>query len=91
MKVTRFYFVRSMMSVEQAIKSAMLVMLRNRGLSAIEVTAYEEEERSMGYCDTCYSEYTVVMISYITETGVQSRFEYYGGFAELIRELEASS
>jgi hypothetical protein len=79
------------MSVEQAIKNAMLVMLRNRGVSAIEVTKYEEETREIGGCETCWDEYAVVMITYITETGVTDKYEYYGEFGELIQELDASS
>jgi hypothetical protein len=92
MKVTRFHLEVNggIMSVEQAIKNAMLVMLRNRGISAIEVTKFEEQERNDGYCETCWYEYTVVVINYITETGVTKTYEYQGQFSELIQELDAS-
>jgi hypothetical protein len=65
-------------------------MLKNRGIhNVIRVEDWEEAERNDGYCETCYYEYTVVVIRYITETGVRDEFEYYGSFAELIQELTA--
>jgi hypothetical protein len=93
MKVTRFHLEVNggIMSVEQAIKNAMLVMLRNRGINAIEVTKYEEETVEIGGCETCWDEYAVVIITYITETGVTNSYEYDGEFGKLIQELDASS
>jgi hypothetical protein len=79
------------MNVEQVIKNAMVVMLRNRGIFAIEVNSFEEQQRSDGYCETCWYEYTVVVITYTTETGSVQPYEYRGEFSELIQELDASS
>lgn len=76
------------MGVDESIKSAMLVLIKNQGIhNAIRVDGWEEKELSTGYCETCYDEYTVVMIQYITDTGVRDEFEYYGQFSELIQEL----
>lgn len=66
----------------------MLAMIKNLGIhDAVRVDGWEEKELSSGYCETCYHEYTVVMIQYITETGVRDEYEYYGEFSELIKEL----
>lgn len=76
------------MSFEDNLKNAMLALIINRGChNAIRVDSYEEKELSTGYCETCYYEYTVVVIKYITSTGVRDEHEYYGPFSELIQEL----
>lgn len=79
------------MSFEDAIKDAMVGMLKNRGMDAVRVNSYKEEERYDGFCETCYYNWTVVFITYITSKGEIDEYEYYGEFSELIQELEANS
>jgi len=75
-------------SFEDNLKNAMLALIIRDGCrDAIRVESYEEKELSDGYCETCYYEYTVVIINYITSTGVRDEYEYYGPFSELIQEL----
>ena len=76
------------MSATKALHNAALKMLRNRGITAIEVTSFEEETVSGGYCETCYYEETLVDITYITETGVVKVYEFSGSFAELVKALD---
>lgn len=52
-----------------------------------QVTSYEQDERYYGICDTCRSEETVVVISYLTTDDEYRTYEYDGSFANLINAL----
>jgi hypothetical protein len=54
---------------------------------AQRIVSYEEEERADGYCETCYYEWTIFTITYLGGDGLQRVYEYYGDFAEFVREL----
>lgn len=54
---------------------------------AAKVTAYEEVEKSTGYCETCYYEWTEVDILYVDTEGKERKYNYDGDFGDLIRTL----
>jgi hypothetical protein len=76
-----------MANLNDALLEAMTKALGRWGFSGVTAVAYKQDERSEGYCDTCYHEYTVVTITYRTADGSSGVYEYYGDFGELIREL----
>lgn len=77
------------MSFEDAIKASMASLLQSYGIDAVRVNSYEEEERMDGFCDTCYYEWTVVVINYIDSKGVIADYNFRGDFGDLINELTA--
>jgi len=76
-----------MTKFNDALLQSMLDMLNARNLDAVQVVAYEEVEKSDGYCDSCYYEWTEVEITYLTNEGQTRVYSYGGDFGELIREL----
>lgn len=76
-----------MTSVNEAIKSALCLMLANRGTSIIKVTSWEEETHVGGYCETCAYEETVVKIHYVDGDYDDCTYTWSGSFAELIQTL----
>jgi hypothetical protein len=79
------------MSFNAALKTAAANLLRSEGRDVAEVVSLEEEERADGFCETCYYEWTVVIITYLSNTGDEETYVYSGDFSELIRELERNS
>jgi hypothetical protein len=58
-----------------------------RGYDVAEIISVEQEERSGGYCETCWYEEIVVEIQYKDSHGDVNSYTYYGNMAELMREL----
>jgi hypothetical protein len=56
-------------------------------LDAVEVTDFEDVQKSDGYCETCYYEYMACDITYKNSAGKTQVYEYYGTVAELVRNL----
>jgi hypothetical protein len=54
---------------------------------AVDVLDFYQTKRSSGSCDTCYYEYTVVVVTYRTESGDVREYVYGDDFADLIRTL----
>lgn len=77
-----------MSETKAAVKEAMNAwgreFLRGGGFDVLEDAeiTYEEESRSDGYCETCYYDYYVVVVSDGTH-----KEEYSGDFAELLRDM----
>lgn len=67
--------------------SSMAQLLRRRGCDVVRVTSYREVERSDGYCETCYFDWTEVEIYYLDRNGETLTYNYGGNFADLIKEL----
>jgi C4-type Zn-finger protein len=77
-----------MTKFNEALLESMLEMIQKNYPNAKKVVAYEEVEKSTGYCDSCYYEYTEVYIQYLTEENTEPKtYNYSGDFGELIREL----
>ena len=77
-----------MTKFNEALLESMLELVKARSNpDAVKVVAYEEVQKSDGYCETCYYEYTEVKITYLTSSGETSEYGYSGSFAELIRDL----
>lgn len=57
------------------------------GDKAVEVLDFYQTDHSSGYCESCYFEYTVVVIKYRTESGDVREYVYGDDFADLIRTL----
>lgn len=76
-----------MNKLNDALLESMTSYLSRIGYIDVKAVSYEEDERSEGYCDTCYYEYTVVSISFTTANGSTGVYEYFGDFGQLIREL----
>lgn len=53
-----------------------------------QVISYEQEVETDGYCETCYTEETVVNIAYFTGSGTRYVYTYRGSFSSLIKKLE---
>ena len=70
------------------IKQAMSSLLQSFDLDCVEVVSYEEETKYDGYCETCYYEWTEVVIEYKDSNGDTQSYNYWGGFAELVRALD---
>lgn len=51
------------------------------------VLSWEEEDKSTGYCETCYYEYTELNLTYLGVDGQTYTYEYSGNFAEFMRDL----
>lgn len=77
------------MTFEDAIRDSMVGLLHAYGIDAVRVNSYEEEERMDGFCDTCYYEWTVVVINYTDSRGVIDDYTFTGDFGDLIRELSS--
>lgn len=75
------------MSLEDSIKGAMLNLLKEYDIDAVEVTYFEDSTRSGGGCDTCWYDYAVVEIRYIDSNGSRKVYVYEGAFGDLIRAL----
>lgn len=71
----------------KAFSEAIAIDLRERGLDAVEVTDFEDETQSTGYCDTCYYEYAVVKITYKDSDGALKNYTISESFAEYIKYL----
>lgn len=59
------------------------------GVPGAEIIDIEQETESSGYCDTCWSEYIVVYVTYLDEDGDRQTYTYRGNMAEWIQELTA--
>lgn len=79
------------MSFNAALKTAAAKLLRSEGIDVAKVLSFKEEECADGFCDTCYYEWTVVIVTYLSNTGFEETYVYSGDFSELIRELERNS
>jgi len=77
--------------IEEAIKQAMKNMLVKSGYDVKSVLSYQDETESTGYCDSCYYEYAVVDINYITQDNVNRTYRYNGNFSDLINTLDQNS
>lgn len=58
-----------------------------RAPDAVKILNVEQDERSGGYCETCWYEEIVVEISYEDVTGEPGLYTYYGDMGEFVREL----
>lgn len=54
---------------------------------AVEILDFREETVNDGYCETCWYEYTVVEIDFISQSGERGTFVYGDDFADLVKEL----
>lgn len=74
---------------EATFHGALLDYLKKFGahLDAKEVTGYEDDTESSGYCDTCWYEEAIVRICYKNANDEVLEHTYYGSFADLIRSL----
>lgn len=77
-----------MISFNKALLQSMLELVQERFPEAIEIVSYDEVDKSDGYCDTCYYEWTEVEIFYLTSEDATPRmYNYSGDFGQLIRRL----
>lgn len=65
--------------------------LRQDGrLDVKEVVSYEDDTEAGGYCESCYYEEAIVRIKYLNSADELKEYVYYGGFADLISQLEGT-
>ena len=77
-----------MTKFNEALLESMLELIKARSNpEAVKVIAYEEVDKSSGYCETCFYEYTEVLITYTLASGGTAVYDYAGDFGELIRDL----
>lgn len=74
-------------SLGDSLLDAMGDFIRREGYEVAVVTGYEEFDYSTGYCETCYYEEVRLRIDYQRHDGTEYEYEYYGDFADFIREL----
>ena len=74
------------MGFKERFYEALAGFLAERGIEGATVIDFEEETRYDGYCETCYYEYTEVVITYEVD-GETRTYDYSGSFAELISAL----
>jgi hypothetical protein len=53
-------------------------------ITAVRVTNVEQKTNSSGYCESCYSEWEEVDITYIDGHGSQQIYNFYGSLAEIL-------
>lgn len=59
----------------------------DKDIDVSEVLSLEQKEFSGGGCETCWFEYIEVHIKFISKTGCEDVFKYYGGMAKLVESL----
>lgn len=77
------------MDYDKSLKLAMKQWLIEKGMDVDEVLYYNQTTYESSYCENCRSvDYILVLveIDYNSSSGSR-RFEYFGNFASLIREL----
>lgn len=72
---------------QESFNAALLDLLKDRGVDAVEVTGFDDRTVYEGFCETCSYEYTVVDIFYKDSDGRSKKDTYEGSFANLIQEL----
>lgn len=53
----------------------------------LTVVSYKEDKESVGKCDTCYTEFVVVTITYIDSNDKEQVYKYDGGFIKLLEKV----
>ena len=74
-------------SIKDKICEALGKYLERNEFEIKKVIDFEEEKKNDGYCETCWYEYTVVVITYLNKKGKEKTYTYSGFFSDLIREL----
>jgi len=75
-----------MTTIEEKIHDALTLYLRRIGFECDGVTGFEDVTKYGGYCDTCSYSETLCEVTY-EYLGKTKTYEYYGTFANLIKEL----
>lgn len=76
------------MSYKETMYEAIAEYLRQvQQLDVEKVVDFEEVEKSDGYCETCYYEWTEVDITFVDKAGATQKWNYYGSFAEFVRNI----
>ena len=47
-----------------------------------QVTSVRQVTNSSGYCESCWSEWEEVQITFVREDGTEDRYDYYGSIAD---------
>lgn len=74
------------MAFKERFYEALGDLLESRGIKGATVTGFNEVTKNMGYCETCWYEYTEVEITYEVD-GIENVYTYGGTFAEIINDL----
>jgi len=81
-----FYLKETTMGFKEGFYVALAGLLEERGITGATVVDFDEVTRYDGYCETCYYEYSEVVITYEVD-GVTETYDYSGSFVDLISAL----
>lgn len=77
----------TLIDFQDSFKNALKRWMIEYGLDVVEVVDFQDDTESGGYCDSCWYETAVVVITYIDSAKKRHKFSYQGQFGELIKQL----